>query len=281
MRYTFSILFCIFLLKSDVFSQSDTTTVLKDSVRTMVLVPNQNLIPRSIQFMETIGIMPLPYKSLNQALEKSKYQGSGMLEPDWAGGSVSIGLELQQVVGDSSSDASFILAATYSKTGAHRGAAIGFSRITADLGASFRVFKNDWFALYPFFLFSPEYNVLTASSGGRDWDPNPNGNFKDYFDNQVYNTALSSGSFSITPGVGADVKLYTFFKDDPVLQPMKLLLGVRSSYQIGLFSPQWTDGRSTLMNGPDVAVSGFRFSAALGFAIDYKIFKAKIISEEK
>jgi hypothetical protein len=286
MRYLLIILTAFLLFKSDAFAQSDTTTVLKDSVRTVMLIENQNLIPRSLQLMPTYGFMPLPYESLNRVLEKSKYQGDDTFGPDWAGGSFAFGLEMQQIVGDSSSEAGFIAGAAYSETSVRRSAYIRFSRVTADIGASFRVFKNDWFALYPFFLFNPEYNVLTATTGGRNWDAN--GDFNEYFNEQFYTSSLQSGSFSITPGIGADMKIYTFFENQPLLKPMKMLLGMRASYQIGLFSPQWTDGnstfldsRSTLMNGPDVAVSGFRLGLAFGFAVDYQIFKAKIISQEK
>ncbi len=80
MRHIIAIFACIFLLKNAAVAEQDSTMVLKDSVRTVLVVPDQ-LVARSYQVMPTIGIAPMPYKALNELLQKSNYVGTNEFAP--------------------------------------------------------------------------------------------------------------------------------------------------------------------------------------------------------
>ncbi len=286
MRHILAILLLSVLLKSEGFSQSDTTTVLKDSVRTVVIVPAQ-LVARSYQVMATAGISPMPYKELNDVLEKSNYVNVAEFAPGWLGGSPALNIELQAIIGQPDEiQGSLMVNFGYVTSGASgvdsaKGArlAIRLKKFSSDFGGSFRLVKNSWIVLYPFYLISPEWNKLTVEEYDYDRVTGHSENFIDKFNTTKLTNSLTTSSFSVGAGIGADVPLFSH--NYVANTQITWLLGVRAGYQFGLFSFPWDSGNNSLMNAPDISARGFRVSAGLGWSMGNKVYKAKIISEEK
>ncbi|HYF03879.1 MAG TPA: hypothetical protein VEC36_10915 [Patescibacteria group bacterium] len=283
MRHVLAFLTAILLLKSAVLAQSDTTTVLKDSVRTVVIVPEKT--PLSEQFNVLVGTAPFPYSDLNALLRESRFGGSEEFAPRALGGSILLGFSGQSVF-----EKWRLMLAVYIQpdnvirsgrinpsTGDPQEAVVSFWSAGVEISGGYHVFKNDEFALYPFVSVLPQINNLSVEEGENDFFQN----LEERFNNstEIYNS-ITYSDVAVVAGIGAE-KIFDFSSFIPEMYrniyPLsQFVLGIRAGYS---FAPGATQLGST--RGLDFDASGLRLTLNMGYSFSLKKYKAKIISEEK
>lgn len=286
MRHILAIFVTLFFLKTSALAQSDTTTVLKDSVRTMMLVPED--FPRSNQVMIMWGSAPLPAKELNEFLKSSRYSGSQEFSTntweafDYRALETEAVFEKWRLMTNIYYQASSVQreGRFYQEGFGRRTVAVDFLRFGIEIGGGYNVFRKGAFSLYPFLLLGSQFNALVIQEGRSVSFSNTfEGAMND--STPLYSNSAVSSNITLQPGVGGDVRIYTFFKEDERKQPLAVTLGARVAYSASLPTSPWNVNGRQYDDGPDVSGGGMRVSVGVGFAILNRTFKARIISEDE
>lgn len=283
MRHVFAIFVTLFFLKTASFAQYDTTTVLKDSVKTVIIVPEQ--APSSEQFNVILGVAPFPYSDLNGLLKKSRFGGNTEFTPRALGGSVFVGLGGQSVYEKwrlmyglyIQPDVITRQGRVNPETGRAEDATVTFWSAGIEIGGGYHLFKTEYFALYPFLSMIPQINHLSVEEGVNDFFQSVDERFNN--STEIYNsiTFVNTAFFA---GVGTET-IIDFsslvprqFRD--LYPSTHLVFGIRGGYSFT------TRPAERIFNGdPDFKSDGLRVNFQVGYSFPVKKYKAKIISEEE
>ncbi|MES2767233.1 MAG: hypothetical protein V4642_15260 [Bacteroidota bacterium] len=271
MRYVLIILAFVLLFKTHSFAQDSTAVQREDSIRIVKIWSKK--LPLTDQFMLCAGSLVLPYYGVNLELNMSRFGGTEEFTPQFAGGTWYIGFEGQSIF----TQWRTIFDINYQTTSITREGRstpipqfkrqvnAELSHIGISLGSGYNLFKNSFLYGYPYLMGRAQRNVLDIEEEGIAGGTRP------FDDSSTIRNSLTSIVYSGEVGLGADLNVNSLLQEERELFPLNLVIGLRAGYVMELL--EFGDF------GDNAA--GLRLSIGVGISLQDKIFKAKIISEEK